>query len=146
MKIKVWLDKKFTEPEILICAQEKTPEVKELQRKVAEALNVSITGYTLNGTQLILCNDIIRIYSQEDRVFAECKDGIFTVRKKLYELEQLLPRDQFVRISRAELVNIHKIKRMDTSLTGTIKMILSGDIETYVSRRNVSKIKTILGL
>ena len=146
MKIKVWLDEKFKEPEILICAQEKTEAVKELQKKLAEALSVSITGYTLNGAQPILCNDIIRIYSQKDRVFAECRDGIFAVRKKLYELEQILPEDQFVRISRSELVKIHKIKRMDTSLTGTIKMTLSGDVETYVSRRNVTKIKAILGL
>ncbi len=146
MKIKVWLDEKFKEPEIVICAPKKTAEIKEIQERIAEVLNVSITGYTLNGAQLILCNDIIRIYSQEDHVFAQCRDGIFTIRKKLYELEQLLPENEFVRISRSELVNIHKIKRMDTSLTGTIKMTLSGDIETYVSRRNVTKIKMILGL
>ena len=57
-------------------------------------------------------------------------------------MEEKLDKTRFVRISNSEIVNLRKIKRMDTSITGTIKMYLEGEIETYVSRRYVSKIKT----
>ena len=45
-----------------------------------------------------------------------------------------------------EIVNIKKIKKLDTSLTGTICMYLEGEKMTYVSRRYVSKIKKVLGI
>jgi len=35
---------------------------------------------------------------------------------------------------------------LDTSMTGTIHMYLDGEVETYVSRRYVSKIKQVLGM
>ena len=144
MKIKYWIDEKFKEPELLICADQKTKEVEKIREKIAETLSVSIIGYTTSGAELLSCNDIIRIYAEGERVYAECKNGVYTLKKKLYEMEQNLPEEEFVRISRAELVNVHKIKRLYTGMTGTIKMYLQGDIETYVSRRNVGRIKVVL--
>ena len=66
--------------------------------------------------------------------------------RKLYHtvkeaVEEKLDKTKFVRISNSEIVNLKKIKRLDTSVTGTIKMYLQSDIETYVSRRCISKIK-----
>ena len=61
-------------------------------------------------------------------------------------MEEQLDNRKFVRISNSEIVNIKKIKKLDTSLTGTICMYLEGEKMTYVSRRYVSKIKKVLGI
>ena len=53
---------------------------------------------------------------------------------------------QFFRISKSEIVNLKKIRRLDMSVTGTIKVILSDGTETYTSRRNVTKLKNCLGI
>ena len=89
---------------------------------------------------------IIRIYSEKQRVYAETKLGKYILHKRLYELEEQLDNRKFVRISNSEIVNIKKIKKLDTSLTGTICMYLEGEKMTYVSRRYVSKIKKVLGI
>ena len=62
------------------------------------------------------------------------------------ELEEILDSDSFVRISNSEIVNVRKIIRLDTSITGTIRMYMKGDTQTFVSRRYVSRIKKTLKL
>ena len=68
----------------------------------------------------------------------------YRLRERLYELEEILDYELFVRISNSEIVNVKKIIRMDTSLTGTILMYMKGNTQTFVSRRYVSKIKKAL--
>lgn len=39
---------------------------------------------------------------------------------------------------------LKKIRSLDVSLTGTIKVIMKNGYETYTSRRNVAKLKELL--
>ena len=128
MKIKLLINKKYLEPEIVICNNEK------------------IKCYTDGSIEMVPCDSIVRIYSEKQRVYAETKIEKYILHKRIYELEEELSNKKFVRISNSEIVNIKKIKRLDTSLTGTICMYLDGDKVTYVSRRYVSKIKKVLGI
>jgi DNA-binding LytR/AlgR family response regulator len=51
-----------------------------------------------------------------------------------------------VRISSSELVNTRMITGMDFSLAGTIRLSLKGGITTYVSRRQVAKIRKLFDM
>ena len=144
MKIRIWTDERYKEPEIVICADKQTEYINRIKDTIMHALNATITGYSRDVAQTLFCDDIIRIYAEKDRVLAECSSGIYTMKEKLYELEEILDKNCFVRISRSEIINIKQVNKLDTSLTGTIKVYLEGGIITYVSRRNVSKIKNIL--
>ena len=68
------------------------------------------------------------------------------MRERLYELEQKLAGKRFVRISHSEIVNLRQVTGLDLSLTGTIRMTLTGGVTVYVSRRYVKKIREVLGL
>lgn len=146
MKVRIWIDKKYKEPEIIICTDRETKRTEHIKNTIEEAFNTTLIGYSQQEARILSCRDIIRIYAEGDRVTAQCDEGIFSLKEKLYELEEKLDTRRFVRISRSELVNLHKIERLDTSITGTIRIYLQGDVETYVSRRNVSRIKKILGV
>ncbi|MBO6092254.1 MAG: LytTR family transcriptional regulator, partial [Oscillospiraceae bacterium] len=61
-----------------------------------------------------------------------------------YVLEETLHDRGFVRISNSEIVNISQIEKLDMSYAGTIKMFMKNGDETFVSRRYVSKIKSVL--
>ena len=67
--------------------------------------------------------------------------GSYLLRCRLYELEERLSDADFVRISNSEIVQKGRILRLDFGLTGTIRLILEGGLETYVSRRYVSRIR-----
>ena len=70
----------------------------------------------------------------------------YTVRLRLYELEERLDAARFVRISNGEIVNLDRVTAVDLSLSGTIRMTLDGAVYAYVSRRYMKKIKETLNL
>lgn len=143
MKISFWIHEKYKEPEIVICGAEKTKELAELKQIIAEAVDEKITVYDERDAVRITQSEVIRFFAGRQRVYAQTADATYLVRARLYELEETLKK-QFVRISNSEIVNIKKIRRMDTSMAGTIHMYLQADIETYVSRRYVSRIRDSL--
>ena len=73
-------------------------------------------------------------------------DGEFTLRLRLYEAEERLRQQRFVRISNSEIINLNKAKNFDLSFTGTICVTLSDGSKAYVSRRYVNRIKEVLGI
>lgn len=146
MKIKLIIDKKYTEPEIHICNEEKNEEIERLAEIVSQAVSTTIPGYTDNGMELVTCEAIIRIYTENQKIYATTTNGNYRLHQRLFELEELLDGRRFTRISNSEIVNLRKIKRLDTSVTGTILMYLQEDIKTFVSRRYVAKIKKVLGI
>ena len=90
-------------------------------------------------------DDFIKIYSLKGRVSAATEKGEYSLRMRLYEIEEKLCSGNFVRISNSEIINLKKVKNFDLSFTGTILVRLSDGTTAYVSRRYVSKIKKILG-
>lgn len=144
MQIKFNIHEKYKQPEIVICNYELSDEIRQLADTVAQAVDQRIIGYTSDGAVSLRLSDVIRIYAQNQRVLAQTEEETCCLHSKLYELEEKLPVGQFVRISKSEIVNINRIRRLDMSMIGTIKILLAGGIETYVSRRNVSNIKKVL--
>ena len=141
MKISLKINSKYEVPEIHICGSENTAEIRKLYHTVKEAVEENLVAYQDKEAVFIRCGDVIRIFSSSKFVYLETADGQFRIKERLYEMEEKLDKTKFVRISNSEIVNLKKIKRLDTSVTGTIKMYLQSDIETYVSRRCISKIK-----
>lgn len=146
MQVKVSIHEKYEQPEIVVCNREMNDEVRSLANIISQVVNQDIVGYCEGEAVMLNQAEIIRIYAENQHVYAETLQGKYSVRSTLHELESQLQGDQFVRISKSELVNVKKIKRMDTSMAGTIRIYLQGDVETYVSRRNIPMIrKTLLG-
>ena len=146
MKIKLFINKKYLEPEVVICNNEKNKEVEDIYTTISQAFNEKLKCYTDGSIEMVSSDLIIRIYYENKKVYAETKLEKYILHKILYQLEEQLDNRKFVLISNSEIVNIKKIKKLDTSLTGTICMYLEGEKMTYVSRRYVSKIKKVLGI
>lgn len=147
MRVRARIDKGIEALEIQICNNELTPQVKQLVEDISAFVNEGIAVTDFRGEKIMLpTRDILRIYTENQRVMVQDAKGIYNTPEKLYELEGRLEEGQFFRISKSEIVNLKKIKRLDLSVTGTIKVILSDGTETYTSRRNVTKLKQILGL
>lgn len=143
MKISFSIHEKYKEPEIVICGAKKTRELEDVKQLIVEALDEKMTVYDERDAVQIAQSEVIRFYASRQRVYAQTADATYLVRARLYELTETLKK-QFIRISNSEIVNAKKIRRMDTSIAGTIHMYLQGDIETYVSRRYVSRIRDSL--
>lgn len=140
MKVEIRIDPACEAPEIVVRAARVTPELEALVQSL-EGGGERLTAYTERGAVFLPLERVVRIYAERQQVFAQTADGIFALRQRLYEMEERLAPHRFVRISNSEIVNARMITGMDFSLTGTIRMSLRGGIETYASRRYVSKIR-----
>lgn len=146
MKLDIKIDKSLDETEILIKTPEITKEVKLITDLIKENKPEIILGIKDDKVEILHQNEIIRVYSELGKIYAVTDSGKFLIKKRLYEMENILDKSNFVRISNFEIANFKKVKNLDLSLTGTIGVKYINKEISYVSRRNVSKIKKMLGL
>lgn len=147
MQVKVLIDKLYKDMEIHVCNHEKTTEVIELANSISGFLDEQMVGTDERGNKVMLKPlEMIRFYAQEQKVFAQDEKGSYSIHEKLYELEKSLDDKRFMRISKSEIVNLKKIKKLDMDMVGTIKVILTDGTECYTSRRNVTNLKKKLGI
>ena len=147
MKIHLEIRDEYPDPEIRICAAALTPEIEKILQLVERSPgNKPLNGYRQDTVTPLAPEKILRLYGENQKVFAQTMEGIYQLRERLYELEERLGSEAFLRISHSEIVNRRRICRLDVSLTGTIAVILEGGITTYVSRRYVPRIRKALEL
>lgn len=146
MQVEIKIDPSYTKPKIIVLTSSMTEDVSNLVKKLSENVPDIISGSRNEKMEVLEQADLIRVYANAGKVFAVTPKGEYLLRLRLYELEERLNPDRFVRISNSEIINLKKVKSFDLSITGTICVQLSNGTVTYVSRRYVSKLKKILGI
>lgn len=145
MDVELHIDPSLPDIAVTVRAPARTEELEALLARLT-AERGPLLGFQ-EGTAVPLAPEaILRFYGEDKEVRAQTAEGTYTVRQRLYELEARLDGHRFVRISHSEIVNLRQVTALDLSLTGTIRMTLTGGTVCYVSRRYVKKIKEALGL
>ena len=145
MKIDVELDPALEELLVKVLSPGETEELAALLRRLEEPER--LTGFREGAAVPLDPAEVLRFYGEDKEVRAQALGGeVYTVRLRLYELEERLDRRTFVRVSHSEIVNWKRVTALDLSLSGTIRVTLEGGVVTYVSRRYVKKIKEVLGI
>ena len=145
MEVEVRIEPERTDVRVVIHAPARTEEVERLLAVLSER-EKGLLGFRGTEAVMLAPETILRFYGEDKEVRAQTAEGVYTVRHRLYELEERLDRQQFVRISHSEIVNLRQVTGLDLGLTGTIRMTLEGGVTVYVSRRYVKKMKEVLGL
>ena len=146
MQIEIKIEQDRNEPKVIILTDKMTEEVDELVKRISVKKPRVIAGFREGRLEILEPRDIIRIYASNQKVFAVTKAGEYTLRLRLYELEDRLEKAEFIRISNSEIVNLKKVRGFDLSFSGTICVVFLDGTTTYVARRYVTKIKQILGV
>ena len=146
MQVEVKFDKSAAEPRVIILTDRMTDEVHSIVRMLSETEPKLIAGFREDTVTVLDEKDILRIYAANGKVYAVLPSGEYTLRLRLYEIEERLKAQHFVRISKSEIINLKKVKSFDLSFTGTICVVLSDGSRTYASRRYVAKLKEVLGI
>lgn len=146
MQIKIELNSMYKEPEIVIFTAEMSADIERVFKLLSDEKPKIIAGIKDDKVEVIEPADIIRIYANSKKVFAVTDKGEYMLKLRLYEAEERLNTDEFVRISKSEIINLKKVKSFDLNFSGTICVRLLNNEVTYVSRRYVSEIKRVLGM
>lgn len=146
MKIEVKLEPDAKERKVIIVTDAVDEEIRELMKRISREHPQVLACFSEDQLYLLEQSEIVRVYASAGKVFAVTQQGEYTLRLRLYELEERLDSSCFVRISNSEIVNLRKVKSFDLSYTGTIRVALCNGESAFVSRRYVSKIKNVLGI
>ncbi len=146
MQTEIRIDPNLKEPKLILETPLLTDEQREMLETAAHRDSPNLLGYQGEQVTRLFYSDIVRFYTSGQRVLAETEEGVFSVRLRIYELEQLLKPHDFIRISQGEIIHLAKTEQFDLSLSGTIGVWLKNGQKTYVSRRYMKKLKAALGL
>lgn len=146
MQVEIKIDEKCTEPKIIIVTDKMTDEINEIVKRISEQTPFVLAGFQNSEVTVLDPDKIIRIYAANQKVYAVTDNGEYTIRLRIYEVEERLYPLGFVRISSSEIINLKKVKGFDLSFSGTICVNFQNGSTAYVSRRYVAKIKQILGI
>ena len=146
MQVEIKIDSTVREPKVIVLTDRMTDEVNEIVRKISETEPTMLAGFREDTVTVLDPEEIYRIYAANGKVFAVTGKAEYTLRMRLYEVEERFRRSSFVRISNSEIVNLKAVRSFDLSLAGTIRVALKNGETAYVSRRYVGKIKEALGM
>ena len=146
MQVEIRIDSTVREPKVIVLTDRMTDEVNEIVRKISETEPTMLAGFREDTVTVLDPEEIYRIYAANGKVFAVTAKAEYSLRMRLYEVEERFRGSSFVRISNSEIINLKTVRSFDLSLAGTIRVALKNGEAAYVSRRYVAKIKEALGM
>lgn len=149
MNIEVILDEIYKEVNVKIFSASYSKEVetiKEAIENLQKNPSEKIVAFKKDEIKILDYKEISRFYSENNKLYLDSKRERYLTKLRIYELEERLPRNKFIKISRSEIVNLDYVEKLDLSFTGTIALKMKDGKVTYVSRRNIKKFKEILGI
>ncbi len=142
MKYRIEIRKELDE-DIVIYARENSPELQKLEALLQEP-EPTLIGYRDDTVTPLDPSQIYCFSVEQNKVFAMTENERYQLKERLYLLEERF-RDSFIKINQSCLVNITKLERFDTSLGGSLIVILKNGYRDYVSRRQVKAVKERIG-
>ncbi len=141
MKLHIEESSHFEEVDITI----KCPSVdKELSKLIEK---IRLYGFALfcrkdETTYLIKPSDIFYVESVEDKTYVYCKQEVYCSDLKLYEMEDKLPSNMFIRVRKNCILNMNYISNFKSRLNGKIEACLNNDEKIEIARHYVTELKT----
>ena len=131
--------------EIIIKGPKADASVMKLKKHI-EAFEEKLDAIGNDKHYLISPLEVFYFESVDNRTFLYTETQVLEIKKRLYELEEILSDKDFVRISKSQLVNINKIKLLKPELNRSITAeMINGEI-LFISRRYAKQIKTLLSI
>ena len=147
MKTELIIDEQLNEDEVKIHTKTATAGARVLSY---------IDHFTTDRENLIIRSDEeLLMIQKSDVISAEVQDKTLTIytkteeivtSKSLRELLEELNSETFLKVSKAEMLNIQMINRVEPSFSGNLIARMKNGKKVSISRRYVSKLKERLGI
>lgn len=144
MNIEIKLDEKYDEPKLIIYAKQVDKDISTIIDSISSINQQTLKAYKDEKLYILNQKDIEAIYSEDSKIYVRLENDTYTIKNRLYELENILDKNSFIRISNSEIINFDKVKNIDFKILGTLVINFKSGNKAYVSRRYIPKIKEFL--
>lgn len=131
------------EESIVIRCRQVDDRVQRIQRFIAEAYapTLSLTFYRGEEEYYFPLGDVLFFETEGEKVFAHTAKEAFFVKRRLYELEQVLPR-QFVRSAKGTILNVRYVYSIQRNLaSASLVQFMGSHKQVYISRLYFKEVK-----
>ncbi|NEU32231.1 LytTR family transcriptional regulator [bacterium LRH843] len=144
MKVSLDIDSDYEETKITIYCNELDDSIKDILDFLKGMEIEFLVGKSGNMQHILKPTEIHYFHTEGDAVLAVTSAGTFKLKEKLYELEQVLPTNRFVRLSKSVIANLYEMSHFEASFNGTLCVYFKSGAKEYVTRHYVSSIKETL--
>lgn len=145
MKIEIDIDEKYMDTEVVIRSNKLDGDVERLIAMM-RMVNMQIGVKHNDETYLLDTDKILYIDTVDRKTFVYTEEETYESDFKLYEIEQELLEHDFLRISKASIVNIKMIKSLKSEINRKIRVTLKNGEQIVVSRMYSDELRRKLGL
>ena len=145
MKIIINENESYHETEIIINCQQTDEQIL----RICAGLRMhdkKVTGMLNENTHILNANDILYADTVDRKTFLYTTDETYETPLKLYELEEQLTGEDFIRVTKSCVFNFNKVKSLLGDFGGRMICTLENDETIVVSRQYAAAIKQKLGL
>ncbi|MEA5004123.1 MAG: LytTR family DNA-binding domain-containing protein [Christensenella sp.] len=121
------------------------PALEELIAQI-RLYSFSITAKKDGRTYTVSLSDIYYFESIDNRTFLYTEHEVYECELKLYELEQQLTKTDFVRVSKACILNVKVLESVRALLNGKMEAELENGEKVIINRHYVEALKRKLGM
>ena len=145
MKIIINENREIEETEIIINCRQADEQILRICAGL-RMLDKKITG--LHECQTFLCSaaDVLYIDTVDRKTFLYTESQVLETPLKLYELEERLAGEDFIRVTKSCILNFGKIKSLRGDFGGRLICTLENGESITISRQYASIIKQKLGI
>lgn len=141
MKLRIEITEGSVEDEVVIRCGRVDENVQKLQEFISALSAPKLTFYKGTQEYYLPLESILFFETDGEQVFAHTANEAFRVKRRLYELEDLLPRT-FIRAAKGTIVNTSHIYAINRSLTASSQVRFAGTHkQIYVSRHYYNTLK-----
>lgn len=144
MKCHTYIEKDHDEM-VIIYAKERTELVSEIENLVLSN-NISLTGVYNDEITKLNPLEICCFISENNKVFAIIDNKKYQIKQRLYQLEELDFNTYYVKINQSCYANIKKIKKFESTIGGSLKVIFQNNYVDFIARRELKNVKERMGL
>jgi len=126
--------------------------LSEVLKSLSQVLDTTKTSNRIVGIKneeyyMLSYSDILYFEANESFVYCHSHNDRYLIKDKLYSVENSLPRNQFVRISRSFIININKVVKIIPWFNRRLLLQFhDSKKEVEVSKNYVTNFKTFLGM
>ena len=146
IKVRTEISNEYENIQVIIHANKINTQVQSIIDVVQNLDTYLNKVIATNDNDIFIINieEVICFYSEEKSNYCRTSKGVFKVKQPLYELEEKLSPNNFVRISNSCIININQVECFNTGIVGTIMVKFKDGKVDYVSRRRISQVMKVL--
>ncbi|MBO1004219.1 LytTR family DNA-binding domain-containing protein [Pseudogracilibacillus auburnensis] len=146
MKVNIDIDEEHEGTSITIQTDKWTDELEHLLTLIKKETPKRLFGVDEDQTILLNPKEIDFIYAENRKVYAALQNRRLEIRMKLYEIENMLASQHFMRFSKSVIGNINRIQRFELSFNGNLCVYFTSGNKEYITRKYVTSVKEKLAM